>query len=227
MNQELYWRRISCMICIVGIFLILLLYIILRCETAQITIENKNELVGDKFAIRGENNTAKIYVEINGSIIDSIRTKNNTFEYEVDTNLLNNGWNYISFIARTYIPLSESRCGGAINVIKEQANVFVPDDIISIARLSGNYNLNKPFEPYLINNYTYYDYYFNLPILEENASLKFDESGIAIVKYEDGYHYNPVTVAQQALGYYNHYQRTGDDKSLSAFFNDSEWFIDN
>lgn len=45
MNQELYWRRISCMICIVGIFLILLLYIILRCETAQITIENKNELV--------------------------------------------------------------------------------------------------------------------------------------------------------------------------------------
>lgn len=33
------------MICIVGIFLILLLYIILRCETAQITIENKNELV--------------------------------------------------------------------------------------------------------------------------------------------------------------------------------------
>ena len=140
---------------------------------------------------------------------------------------MNNGWNYISFIARTYIPLSESRCGGAINVIKEQANVFVPDDIISIARLSGNYNLNKPFEPYLINNYTYYDYYFNLPILEENASLKFDESGIAIVKYEDGYHYNPVTVAQQALGYYNHYQRTGDDKSLSAFFNDSEWFIDN
>jgi heparosan-N-sulfate-glucuronate 5-epimerase len=57
----------------------------------------------------------------------------------------------------------------------------------------------KPFDDYLNYGSNGFDRYTN------NARIKLDDSGMPLVKYDNGFHYNPVTIAQYALTSYGAY----------------------
>ncbi|MCR5057323.1 MAG: hypothetical protein K6A81_01715 [Clostridiales bacterium] len=63
-------------------------------------------------------------------------------------------------------------------------------------------------------------------IFDDPESIKFDDRGIPMVKYEDGFYYNPVTIGQRALGYFNRYLETGDASDREQFLYLSDYLIE-
>lgn len=86
-----------------------------------------------------------------------------------------------------------------------------------------------------------------MPQVNENASLEvlgeyympflykanypgpFDEQGIPLLNYHGtiGLQYNPIAVAQYALGHYNLFKRTGDKKHFNVFLKQADWLVKN
>lgn len=223
--------KVKTCILYVCIFIVVFIFIsiVYHCkESMEINLDNENELFTENYILRGGTNARNVVVELNGKEIDRIKTKDNHFEYEITESDLNEGWNYICFIPKQFIFASEIKSGGAINIIDGQANVFVPDAVIAVARLNGNLNYyNKEYDIYIVDDYKYYGSYFNIPVIEENENILFDGNGIARVKHDENYYYNPVTIAQQGLGYYNDYLITKEFQQLSSFLTISDWLVEN
>lgn len=72
------------------------------------------------------------------------------------------------------------------------------------------------------------EYYMGF-IYKANYQGYFDFDGIPMLDYHGkvGKQYNPIAVAQYALGHYNLYERTNDKKHLSVFLKQAEWLLAN
>lgn len=220
----------TCILYVCVFFVVSIFVSIIYCRKGpvEINLDNENEIFAENYILRGGTNARNVVVELNGKKIDSIKVKDNYFEYEITEDDLKEGWNYICFIPKNFFFASEIKSGGAINIIDGQANVFVPDAVIAVARLNGNLNYyNKTYSTYIVDEYTYYGSYFNIPVIERDENITFDEKGIAKVKHDGTYYYNPVTIAQQGLGYYNDYLVTENYQQLSLFLTISDWLVEN
>lgn len=72
------------------------------------------------------------------------------------------------------------------------------------------------------------EYYMGF-IYKANYQGYFDADGIPMLDYHGkvGKQYNPIAIAQYALGHFNLYKRTGDKKHLDIFKQQTEWLLKN
>ena len=194
----------------------------------NIKIMNENELFDTKdYCVYGDTDAPKVSVSINGTIVDTFDTIG-SFDYILNTDeSLKDGWNYISFQTKNeYGDVSSS--GIAIHVIENGPDVCVPDNFLVSAR-TWNDKLHV--------DYSYYEEFMKTPyiwngnsmagvIYDDPEVIKLDDQGIPMVKYVDGYYYNPVTIGQRALGYFNRYLETGDPSDRELFLHLSDNLIE-
>lgn len=66
-------------------------------------------------------------------------------------------------------------------------------------------------------------------IYKANYNGHFDANGVPMLDYHGkvGMQYNPIAIAQYALGHYNLYKRTGDRKHLDIFIKEADWLVNN
>lgn len=80
-----------------------------------------------------------------------------------------------------------------------------------------------------INNYNVMDEYYMDFTCKLHYEGPYDEDGVPTLNYKGniGVRYNIVAIAQYALGAYNKYINTKDDKYKDIFLNQADWFVKN
>ncbi len=194
-------------------------------EEITIKINNKNEIMEvNNYLIKGETNGQKAFIYLNDKKIDSVEVKNNLFEYKIDEKLLKEGWNYIEVAGYRAPNIYSERLGGAINNIKDQPDVFIPDEFLITAR---RMNLSRRGKYVLDSNYDYNKNYIGAGSLSEGEGIYFDNNKIPLVKRNGVLYYNPVHISAQALGLYKDYLDNKTDKNKKAFLHLADWFVEN
>lgn len=191
----------------------------------EISIDNKNSIIDvSDFTITGNTTSDNVTVYLNDEKIDSFAVTTGKFEYKINPDLLIDGWNYIEFGTARVLNINEKYTGGAINNIKDQPDVFIPDKIIEFARMDNLKNRDKYV---LDDNYDYYKNYIGAGNLQEGATFYFDDDGIPQIKMNDEIVYQPVFVSAYALNTYKEYLEKNDDESKEIFLKMADWFVNN
>lgn len=211
-------------LCILGLTLIV--YREWTHKNPPIIEMEKKPFIMKENILEGRTNCGKVSVLIDNKQNVDLNVCEGKFFLDIDVLNLKVGWHYFIFSAKH--PLTRwtvyNEC--FIQIIQKQANVYVPALYIEAGRL-GNRAYNKDYRDGIIQNYTPDSKYFDQKgFCEESDTVKFDENGIVLVKYEE-WEYNPVSVAQQALGHYNVYIESGDTKEKEKFLNICNWFLFN
>lgn len=139
---------------------------------------------------------------------------------------------------------------GVSQNIKNEANILLTlskrgeKGIEGRFKLPEYFNLSEDYQQkYIKSGYQYqsigyYDSFDNYLSIENVSSytdqniVRFDPKGIPMVKYYDNFYYNPVTIDQYALSYYNIYLRDKNNSKENKymkqqFLNAADWLIDN
>ncbi|WP_160346021.1 D-glucuronyl C5-epimerase family protein [Adlercreutzia mucosicola] len=153
---------------------------------------------------------------------------NGLYSIPIDIADLPEGWNYIVLSAKR--PATRWTVGVEcfINKIANQASVFVPALEVKNARIAGNVTNNTGYM--LEDDYSATGCYSLSEGYDEESPpeyIKLDEDGIPTVQYSDGWFYNPVTIAQQALRVYGSYLQTQSAADKEKFLHFANWFISN
>lgn len=195
----------------------------------SIVISNRNDLMdANDFLVHIDTDAPRLDVVINDEITDSIEPDGH-IDYRLPTDgSIKTGWNYIEFQAENEIG-EVSSCGIGIHVIENGPDVCFHEDYLLSARTYNNL---------LHVDYSYYEEFMKTTsyvwngkslsgvIYDDPDAIQFDDQGIPKVKYEDGYYYNPVTIGQRALGYFNRYLETGDASDRNEFLYLSDYLIE-
>lgn len=192
-----------------------------------IELPENSEIIGGGYELTGKTNCNKVNVEINNEKEDVLPVSEGKFDVSLNLDEWEEGWHYIKVsVQRPFTRWTvEKDC--FIHIIPGQANVYVPGEIIRNAR-KGNERFNREYETALIKSYTYKNNYFDFKGVRKNSeSARIDEQGIVQNKYESGWEYNPVSIAQQALGYYNDYYKDNELWARKKFLEITEWFLQN
>ncbi len=104
---------------------------------------------------------------------------------------------------------------------------FLPE-YITVAKSGGNYYRDNKCSYVLYERYSTFKKYFNKQqdwVYIQSSSFKFDENGVPMVKYDEKFYYNTVTICQYALHLYDKYI---DGKgSKDKFLNIADFLIEN
>ncbi|APM38474.1 D-glucuronyl C5-epimerase family protein [Clostridium kluyveri] len=127
-----------------------------------------------------------------------------------------------------------------LNLIAKQKDISIKD----VLNQPEDFNLIEQYQKYYMDSgyqyqsIGYYDTFDNYLSIENAVSytddtiIKFDVKGIPMVNYSGSYYYNPVTIDQYALSYYNIYlnSKKMNKENLymkQEFLNAADWLIDN
>lgn len=194
----------------------------------SIVISNRNELMDAKdYSVNVDTDAQKVDVFINGEKTDSIEPDGH-FDFQLPTDgSINEGWNYIEFQAANANG-EVSSCGIGIHVIENGPDVCFHEDYLLSARTYNNllHVDYSYYEEFMQTSYEWNGKSMSGVIFDDPESIKFDDRGIPMVKYEDGFYYNPVTIGQRALGYFNRYLETGDASDREQFLYLSDYLIE-
>lgn len=71
--------------------------------------------------------------------------------------------------------------------------------------------------------------YYQAFTYKANYDGPFDAKGIPLLDYHGkvGQQYNPIAIAQYALGHFNLYKRSGDKKHFEIFIKQANWLVEN
>ena len=195
-----------------------------------------NELMeAENYEITVQTNAKEVSVYINNKQFKTIFVpKSGSLAYNTSdaylSGRLHEGWNYIQFKAKKPFVGGYTSAGAAINIISNGPDVYVTDNFLYDARRWNRENHYAPdyyeefFEKY---NYSWKAQSLNGHIFTNSESIKLDDNGIPTVDYYGDYYYNPVTIAQNGLGWYDRYLSNGDNQSLNAFITAADWFVKN
>lgn len=194
----------------------------------SITITNGNELFDSKdYAIHVDTDAPEVYVLINGIQTDRIDA-NGHFDYILpDDGNLKAGWNIFSFQAENENgEMSFSSVG--IHVIENGPDVCVPENFLLSARTWNNERHvdYSYYEEFMNTSYTWDGRSMAGVISDDPEAIRLDEQGVPMVKYEDGFYYNPVTIGQRALGYFNRYLETAESSDREQFLFLSDYLME-
>lgn len=195
-----------------------------------LSLQNKAELIDASggFCLKGETNCSEVILEINGDVRGKGSVKNGFYSIPIDMTNLAEGWNYILLSVRR--PATRWTVGVEcfINNLENQASVFVPASDVKNARIAGNAANNSGYT--LDDEYSATSgYSLSEGYDEENPPeyIKLDEDGIPVVEYTNGWFYNPVTIAQQALRLHSSYLQTQSMDDKARFLHFADWFVSN
>ena len=228
------YKRFLFLIAVLSVAIIFLCVFIARLDSKKLymSLENKNELIyEDEYTINVQSNAAHADILINGEKKEIISCPDGDIRYTVNTKqgLLHEGWNYIQIVGYRDLPHDTLTVGGAINVLLNGPDVFVPDVDLFEARQWNQKNHMEPgyYEDF-ISNYTYSWNGAALEgrIQEVSEAVQYDKNGIPVAKYKEDYYYNPVTIAQNGLGWYNKYLLTDDSYALNRFLYVADYLVD-
>lgn len=192
-------------------------------------ILEKNCSTDLEYIISGEVTGNNISLKINNKESNDFKVENHSGQFDlfIGEKSLKDGWNYIEVSAKWPLTRWIQKSSFFINIIPNQAAVFVPTSIVMEAREYNKLNVQQ-YSDKLVENYEYDSAYFGFkPLKETNERMTFDNSGIPMVKYGESYHYNPVTIAESALGFYNEYKNLNDNYNMNMFLNLANWFVNN
>lgn len=139
---------------------------------------------------------------------------------------------------------------GVSQYIKDKANILYmiaqqkDTSIKAILNQPENFDSVEQYQKYYINSgYQYqsvgdYNTFGNYLYIEDAVSytddtiIRFDVKGIPMVNYNGNYYYNPVTIDQYALSYYDIYLNSKNKNKENLymkqqFLNAADWLIDN
>lgn len=108
----------------------------------------------------------------------------------------------------------------------------LPEEFDKVKSYQQNYR-ELGYEYPRIGYYNTFDNYLsieNVSSYSQENDVIFDSTGIPMVKYSGSYYYNPITVAQYTLSYYNKYlnaQGKNKDYLKNQFLNGANWIINN
>ena len=191
----------------------------------RIKLDNGNEIMDvDNYYINGTTTGNRVEVFLNNKLIDTIIPNQKRFSYKINKFLLNDGWNYINFISFNVNNNYSSSNGAMINNINNQPDTFIPEEYIKQARIINSKLRGKYL---LYDDYEYDKNYIGAGKLVENNNTRFDDDGIPMVKKEDKWYYNPVSISTQALGLYKDYLANSSDVNKNAFLHVADYFVDN
>ena len=199
-------------------------------KKAELSLANKNELMSvEGYTLSGATNAVELRIVINDQLVDSICPVEGNWEYKLNSELFHVGWNYIEIDTDSFLKPSQKRCGGAVNVLPNGPDVFLPDLNLFDARVNGNGANHKDegyYDELLGESHQWDGAYFQAQPYEESEALRYDERGIPTVLYGEEYKYNPVTIAQHGLGFHRRYLDKGSEDDLAAFINVSDWLVE-
>lgn len=104
---------------------------------------------------------------------------------------------------------------------------FSPD-FMEVCENGKKYYKDNKCSYFLYKDYDTFKKYFNVQqdwVYVESDHFKFDSKGIPMVKYNDEFYYNTVTVCQYGLWLYDRYIDNKEDKG--KFLNAADFLIDN
>lgn len=186
----------------------------------SITCDVKSpKLIGGWLNLTGQTNGETVTVEKNGVQADTIQPISGNFSYNCDISGYEPGWYYFNFIT------AKAQTGVWVHKVENnQPSVVMPRSTVDDARVS-NKLYSRSYRTRLVNNYTPSCDYFNssAEIYIRTDTVDFDENGIPVVKYDDTWQYNPVTVAQFALKKYGQALKT--DKDYTDFLKTADWLV--
>lgn len=152
--------------------------------------------------------------------------KAENIKLEISPDILDKEWNYIKISAKWPLNYFSTETGFFLHNIPNQAGVYIPEKIVCAARISNGQN-EYGYDEYIVENYNYKSNYFGKEgITEESENVRINDAGIPEVKYATGWEYNPVTIAQSALGFYNDFIETNSERSRAEFLNLADWLVD-
>ena len=177
--------------------------------------------------LEGETNCGQVKVSIDNELEKKLDVTEGSFSLEIDALNLETGWHHFLFSVQRPLTrwIIQKEC--FIQIVPEQANVYVPDTWVRAGRV-GNQTYNSDYRQGMVENYTSTSRYFDQEgFREESDTVKFDDEGIVLIKYGEEWEYNPVSVAQQALGHYNAWVENGDVAERERFLDICGWFLSN
>lgn len=184
----------------------------------------------EEFEIQGKvtqkTNLQTIHVVINNNIEKNFTVNNGNFtlNFKIE-DFGKEEWNYIELTTDDPIFHPSDKCKFFIHNIPSQAAIFIPEELVKQGREANSKN-TFDYQKFQVKGYTFISKYFGKEsIKEESDVLKLDKNGIPMAKYTTGYEYNPVTIAQNALGTYNEYLDSGSDKQKQYFLTQAEWLV--
>lgn len=189
------------------------------------------------YIVEGTSNIRHVDIELNNEKISNIEGIDYTLsdidgetidiKLEISPDMLKEEWNYVEISAKWPFKCCYTETGFFLHNITNQASVYIPEEIICAARISNGQN-KYGYDEYLVENYNYKSNYFGKEgIIEESENIRLNEAGIPEVKYATGWEYNPVTIAQSALGFYNDFIETNSKNSKTEFLKLADWLVNN
>lgn len=200
-----------------------------KVSIPQISLYNKAELISsnEDYLLRGKSNLGAIEVSVNGKKRTTVPVLNREFEILISADYVDRqGWNSIELIGFDPLSHREAREEGFINVIPNQANFFVPRDDVVSARVIGHRSHEGTYE--VVDNYSFRSPYLDKEELDRDnlpENFMLDEAGIPMYHYYWGWEYNPVMIAQNALGSYGAYLSTGQASKREDFLSYADWLL--
>lgn len=189
-------------------------------------MEEMPRILGENI-IEGETNCGQVKVLIDKTKEIKLDAVGGKFIFDIDATNMEEGWHYLVFSVKRPFTRWTIQKECFIQIIPEQADVYVPSLWVEAGRI-GNQTYNSDYRQGIIENYTPDSKYFDQEgFSEESETVKFDDNGIVLIKYGQEWEYNPVSVAQQALGHYNAFTESGDAREREKFVNICEWFLIN
>lgn len=221
-------RSIFIITCFLTMFIFVMIYYM--NSLLHLVVINKNELFDGNYQIGGGTNCDYILIYRNRDLIGDIPVTDGKFLYNISEEELSDGWNEYELIGKKYLHLGGGvryRC--MINKIPNQANAFLPEDVIIQARTVGNERYHyKRYEQRIINDYSPTGSYFINTRYKSNDMFDFDDLGIILLRMKDKQlYYQPVTISQQALAIYHDYLNNGMEESQMEFIKYADWLVEN